>query len=80
MLTVEIEHVDAVTLEKLELLGIDCQSKASTIRIIQVSLAFFLFACLLRIVIRVIAFVGTISMIGFVLDQLFHLSTLLFSE
>ncbi|CAL9777186.1 unnamed protein product, partial [Musa acuminata subsp. burmannicoides] len=32
---VEIEHVDAVTLEKLELLGIDCQSKASTVRIIQ---------------------------------------------
>ncbi|KAG6517250.1 hypothetical protein ZIOFF_020630 [Zingiber officinale] len=32
---VEIEHVDAVTLEKLELQGIDCQPKASTIRIIQ---------------------------------------------
>lgn len=37
MLTVEIEHVDAVTLEKLESQGIDCQPKASTIRIIQVS-------------------------------------------
>ncbi|CAL9097713.1 unnamed protein product [Musa textilis] len=35
VLTVEIEHVDAVTLEKLELQGIDCQPKASTIRIIQ---------------------------------------------
>ncbi|RWW25487.1 hypothetical protein BHE74_00021517 [Ensete ventricosum] len=35
VLTVEIEHVDAVTLEKLELLGVDCQPKASTIRIIQ---------------------------------------------
>ncbi|URE25528.1 AIR carboxylase [Musa troglodytarum] len=35
VLTVEIEHVDAVSLEKLELLGIDCQPKASTIRIIQ---------------------------------------------
>lgn len=35
VLTVEIEHVDAVTLEKLESQGIDCQPKASTIRIIQ---------------------------------------------
>ncbi|WOL07254.1 phosphoribosylaminoimidazole carboxylase, chloroplastic-like [Canna indica] len=35
VLTVEIEHVDAVTLEKLEQQGIDCQPKASTIRIIQ---------------------------------------------
>lgn len=35
VLTVEIEHVDAVTLEKLEQQGIDCQPKASTIKIIQ---------------------------------------------
>nr|XP_010915413.1 phosphoribosylaminoimidazole carboxylase, chloroplastic isoform X1 [Elaeis guineensis]XP_010915414.1 phosphoribosylaminoimidazole carboxylase, chloroplastic isoform X1 [Elaeis guineensis] len=35
VLTVEIEHVDAVTLEKLDQQGIDCQPKASTIRIIQ---------------------------------------------
>ncbi|KAJ3702269.1 hypothetical protein LUZ61_005974 [Rhynchospora tenuis] len=35
VLTVEIEHVDAITLEKLEQQGIDCQPKASTIRIIQ---------------------------------------------
>lgn len=45
MLTVEIEHVDAVTLEKLEQQGIDCQPKASTIKIIQVSLAFYVVAC-----------------------------------
>lgn len=32
----EIEHVDAATLEKLEQRGVDCQPKASTIRIIQV--------------------------------------------
>lgn len=38
MLTVEIEHVDVATLEKLEQQGVDCQPKASTIRIIQVSL------------------------------------------
>ena len=36
MLTVEIEHVDAATLEKLEQQGVHCQPKASTIRIIQV--------------------------------------------
>lgn len=36
VLTVEIEHVDAATLEKLEQQGVDCQPKASTIRIIQV--------------------------------------------
>lgn len=36
VLTVEIEHVDAATLEKLEKHGVDCQPKASTIRIIQV--------------------------------------------
>ncbi|MQL78824.1 hypothetical protein Taro_011262 [Colocasia esculenta] len=36
VVTVEIEHVDAVTLEKLEEQGVDCQPKASTIRIIQV--------------------------------------------
>lgn len=36
VLTVEIEHVDAVALEKLEQQGIDCQPKASTIRVIQV--------------------------------------------
>lgn len=35
MLTVEIEHVDVATLEKLEQQGVDCQPKASTIRIIQ---------------------------------------------
>ncbi|KAK2982070.1 hypothetical protein RJ640_003195 [Escallonia rubra] len=35
VLTVEIEHVDAATLEKLEKQGVDCQPKASTIRIIQ---------------------------------------------
>ncbi|KAL3849919.1 hypothetical protein ACJIZ3_011801 [Penstemon smallii] len=35
VLTVEIEHVDAATLEKLEQCGVDCQPKASTIRIIQ---------------------------------------------
>ncbi|XXG73529.1 hypothetical protein AAC387_Pa07g2434 [Persea americana] len=35
VLTVEIEHVDAVALEKLEQQGIDCQPKASTIRVIQ---------------------------------------------
>jgi len=37
VLTVEIEHVDVDTLEKLEKQGVDCQPKASTIRIIQVS-------------------------------------------
>ena len=36
VLTVEIEHVDVATLEKLEKQGVDCQPKASTIRIIQV--------------------------------------------
>ncbi|KAK9292380.1 hypothetical protein L1049_020347 [Liquidambar formosana] len=35
VLTIEIEHVDVGTLEKLEQQGIDCQPKASTIRIIQ---------------------------------------------
>ncbi|PKI70732.1 hypothetical protein CRG98_008965, partial [Punica granatum] len=35
ILTVEIEHVDADTLEKLEQRGVDCEPKASTIRIIQ---------------------------------------------
>ncbi|XP_058108127.1 phosphoribosylaminoimidazole carboxylase, chloroplastic-like isoform X2 [Magnolia sinica] len=35
VLTVEIEHVDVATLEKLERQGIDCQPNASTIRIIQ---------------------------------------------
>uniref|UniRef100_A0A7N0TCT9 phosphoribosylaminoimidazole carboxylase n=1 Tax=Kalanchoe fedtschenkoi TaxID=63787 RepID=A0A7N0TCT9_KALFE len=35
VLTVEIEHVDVITLEKLEEQGVDCQPKASTIRIIQ---------------------------------------------
>nr|XP_043609986.1 phosphoribosylaminoimidazole carboxylase, chloroplastic isoform X2 [Erigeron canadensis] len=35
ILTVEIEHVDADTLEKLERQGVDCQPRASTIRIIQ---------------------------------------------
>ncbi|KAG9454991.1 hypothetical protein H6P81_007895 [Aristolochia fimbriata] len=35
VLTVEIEHVDASTLEKLEQQGVDCEPKASTIRIIQ---------------------------------------------
>ncbi|KAL6536491.1 hypothetical protein OROGR_013063 [Orobanche gracilis] len=37
VLTVEIEHVDIATLEKLEQQGVDCQPKASTIRIIQYS-------------------------------------------
>ncbi|KAF8663274.1 hypothetical protein HU200_055884 [Digitaria exilis] len=35
VLTVEIEHVDAATLEKLEKQGVDCEPKASTISIIQ---------------------------------------------
>ncbi|KAM7463758.1 hypothetical protein LguiA_031879 [Lonicera macranthoides] len=35
VLTVEIEHVDSATLERLEQQGVDCQPKASTIRIIQ---------------------------------------------
>ncbi|XP_068661684.1 phosphoribosylaminoimidazole carboxylase, chloroplastic [Aristolochia californica] len=35
VLTVEIEHVDVSTLEKLEQQGIDCEPRASTIRIIQ---------------------------------------------
>ncbi|XP_023549739.1 phosphoribosylaminoimidazole carboxylase, chloroplastic-like isoform X1 [Cucurbita pepo subsp. pepo] len=35
VLTVEIEHVDVATLEILEEQGIDCQPRASTIRIIQ---------------------------------------------
>ncbi|XP_041022031.1 phosphoribosylaminoimidazole carboxylase, chloroplastic-like isoform X1 [Juglans microcarpa x Juglans regia] len=35
VLTVEIEHVDVATLEMLEQHGVDCQPKASTIRIIQ---------------------------------------------
>ncbi|XP_044482131.1 phosphoribosylaminoimidazole carboxylase, chloroplastic-like [Mangifera indica] len=35
VLTVEIEHVDVATLQKLEEQGVDCQPKASTIRIIQ---------------------------------------------
>ncbi|KAK9086146.1 hypothetical protein Sjap_026557 [Stephania japonica] len=35
VLTVEIEHVDVATIEKLEQKGINCQPKASTIRIIQ---------------------------------------------
>lgn len=41
VLTVEIEHVDVATLHKLEQQGVDCQPKASTIRIIQVSLSSF---------------------------------------
>uniref|UniRef100_A0A2N9FQ27 phosphoribosylaminoimidazole carboxylase n=1 Tax=Fagus sylvatica TaxID=28930 RepID=A0A2N9FQ27_FAGSY len=36
VLTVEIEHVDVETMEMLEQLGVDCQPKASTIRIIQI--------------------------------------------
>lgn len=39
VLTVEIEHVDVATLETLEQQGIDCQPRASTIRIIQVCLS-----------------------------------------
>ncbi|XP_065853854.1 phosphoribosylaminoimidazole carboxylase, chloroplastic isoform X2 [Euphorbia lathyris] len=35
VLTVEIEHVDVATLEKLEQQGVDCQPKAATVRIIQ---------------------------------------------
>ncbi|KAE9589634.1 hypothetical protein Lal_00000232 [Lupinus albus] len=35
VLTFEIEHVDVATLEKLEKQGVECQPKASTIRIIQ---------------------------------------------
>ena len=38
VITVEIEHVDVATLVKLEQQGINCQPKASTIRIIQVCL------------------------------------------
>ena len=34
VLTVEIEHVDVATMEMLEQQGVDCQTKASTIRII----------------------------------------------
>ena len=41
LLTVENEHMDVVTLEKLVQQGIDCQIKVSTIMIIQVSLAFY---------------------------------------
>ncbi|MBA0687262.1 hypothetical protein Goari_014812 [Gossypium aridum] len=44
VLTVEIEHVDVATLEKLEQQGIDCEPKASTIRIIQVN-SLGLFTC-----------------------------------
>ncbi|GAB2223222.1 hypothetical protein Droror1_Dr00017360 [Drosera rotundifolia] len=36
IVTTEIEHVDVATLKKLEEQGVDCQPKASTIRIIQV--------------------------------------------
>lgn len=39
VLTVEIEHVDVATLEKLEQQGVDCQPKASTVRIIQIGRA-----------------------------------------
>ncbi|CAH9080331.1 unnamed protein product [Cuscuta europaea] len=35
VLTIEIEHVDADTIEKLEHQGVECEPKASTIRIIQ---------------------------------------------
>lgn len=42
VLTVEIEHVDVATMEKLEQQGVDCQPKASTIRIIQVRMSFFI--------------------------------------
>lgn len=53
VLTIEIEHVDVATLEKLEKQGVDCQPKASTIRIIQVlywwSFSSFWFAELMRI-------------------------------
>ncbi|ERN10281.1 hypothetical protein AMTR_s00177p00010960 [Amborella trichopoda] len=35
VLTVEIEHVDAATLERLEQQGVDCQPKASTLQTIQ---------------------------------------------
>lgn len=48
VLTVEIEHVDAVTLELLEQQGIDCQPKASTIKIIQVRLALIGLFCLYK--------------------------------
>ena len=41
VLTVEIEHVDVATLEMLEKQGVDCQPKASTIRIIQVCLSLY---------------------------------------
>lgn len=42
VLTVEIEHVDTATLERLEQQGVDCEPKASTIRIIQVFVPLFL--------------------------------------
>ena len=42
VLTVEIEHVDVATLDKLERQGVECQPNASTIRIIQV--LYFLFS------------------------------------
>ncbi|OIS99350.1 phosphoribosylaminoimidazole carboxylase, chloroplastic [Nicotiana attenuata] len=35
VLTIDIERVDVATLEKLECQGVDCEPKASTIRIIQ---------------------------------------------
>ena len=41
VLTAEIEHVDVETMEMLEQPGVDCQPKASTIRIIQVCFFFF---------------------------------------
>lgn len=43
----EIEHVDVETLGKLEQQGVDCQPKASTIRIIQV--CFFILRMVFRL-------------------------------
>jgi hypothetical protein len=40
VLTFEIEHVDAATLERLEKQGVVCEPKASTIMIIQVVVPF----------------------------------------
>lgn len=47
VLTIEIEHVNVDTLEKLEKQGVDCQPKASTVRIIQV-IIFLVFACVIN--------------------------------
>ena len=52
VLTVEIEHVDVETMEMLEQLGVDCQPKVSTIRIIQVCFFFFFLIGIKRVVLK----------------------------